>query len=67
MMYAYGMRLRGRAPGCQPKGYIDWQDFDQRCTLSSGNRVWAILWYDKPLTEKEIFDYDLVRLEDEDK
>ena len=67
MMYAYGMRFRPRQPLAQPNDYIDWQDFDDRCQLPSGDEVWSILWYNRELTDREIYDYELVRLEGEDK
>ena len=67
MMYAYGMRLRPRQPLAQPNDYIDWLDFDDRRKLSSGDEVWSILWYNRELTDREIYNYELVRLEGEDK
>ena len=67
MMFAYGMRLRGRAPSCQPKGYVDWQDFDERTKLSTGEEVWSILWYRNELSNDEVYEYELVRLEAMDK
>lgn len=67
MLYAYGMMLRGRQPLGQPNDYVDYQDFDRRCKLPSGDEVWSIIWYERELTGKEIYAYELVRLEDEDK
>lgn len=67
MMYAYGMRLRPRQPLAQPNDYIDWLDFDSRSKLPSGDEVWSILWYNRELTDREIYNYELVRLEGEDK
>ena len=67
MMYAYGMRFRPRQPLAQPNDYIDWLDFDDRRKLSSGDEVWSILWYNRELTDREIYNYELVRLEEEDK
>lgn len=66
-MYAYGMRLRPRQPLAQPNDYIDWLDFDSRSKLPSGDEVWSILWYNRELTDREIYNYELVRLEGEDK
>ena len=52
-LYAYGMRLRGFSPGCQPKdGLIARHD-------SPYKEYYDILVYDRPLTEKEIRDYEL--------
>ena len=67
MMYAYGMKFRPRQPLAQPNDYIDWLDFDDRRKLSSGDEVWSILWYNRELTDREIYNYELVRLEGEDK
>ena len=51
--YRYGMRLRGFSPGCQPKeGFIDRQDDDT-------GKYHDILIYNRPLTEKELADYEL--------
>ena len=50
-LYAYGMRLRGYSPGCQPKdGFV--------CRLDS-DKYHDILLYDRKLTEKEMRDYEL--------
>ena len=52
-LYAYGMRLRGFSPGCQPKdGFVKRLD-------SAGTKYYDVLLYDRPLTEKEIRDYEL--------
>lgn len=52
-LYAYGMRLRGFSPGCQPKdGLVERVDSNTR-------KYYDILLYNRPLTDKEIFDYDL--------
>jgi len=52
-IYAYGMRLRGFSPGCQPK-----DGFVERCDLPD-SKYYDILIYDRPLTEKEMRDYEL--------
>lgn len=52
-LYAYGMRLRGFSPGCQPKdGFVARKDSDSQ-------KYWDILVYDRQLTKKEESDYDL--------
>lgn len=66
-LYAYGLLLRPRGPMCQPKGYVDWEDFDDKRKLSSGKEVWCVLWYERELSEKETHDYEMTRLEEEDK
>lgn len=50
--YHYGMRLRPFGIGCQPKGVVDRAD-------DPTGKYWDILIYDRELTEKEMFDYDL--------
>lgn len=57
MLYMYGMRLRGFSIGCQPmKGLIKRMD-------DLTGRYHDILIYDRELTEQEIQDYELDRLE----
>lgn len=57
-LYAYGMRLRGYSPGCQPKwGFV--------CRLDS-YKYHDILLYDRKLTEQELRDYELDELKGED-
>lgn len=53
MYYAYGMRLRGFSPGCQPKkGFVDRED-------DKLGIYWDILIYNRPLTDEELRDYEL--------
>lgn len=51
-MYAYGMRLRGFSPGCQPGGV--WERRDDET-----GRYWDIIVYKRQLTEQELRDYEL--------
>ena len=52
MEYRYGMRLRGFSPGCQPKaGLIGCED--------GGKKYHDILVYKRPLTAKELEEYEL--------
>lgn len=54
--YRYGMRLRGFSPMCQPMdGYIDREDDPNR-------KYHDIIIYDRPLTKKELEDYELDNL-----
>lgn len=54
MNYVYGMRLRGCAPGCQPKqGMLDWRD----TTPATG--YYSFLLYSRKLTADECKSYDL--------
>jgi hypothetical protein len=53
IVYKYGMRLRGCAIGTQPKdGFIERED-------DPLGDYWDIIVYDRPLTDKELKDYDL--------
>ena len=57
--YRYGMRLRPFGIGCQPSdGFLRAEDGDK----DSGGRYWNIIVYSRPLTEYEIFSYDLTDL-----
>ena len=50
--YLYGMRLRGYSPGCQPmEGLLR--------VAYGGGQYHDLLIYDRPLTEKELKDYEL--------
>ena len=50
--YLYGMRLRGYSPGCQPmEGLLR--------VAPGGGQYHDLLIYDRPLTEKELRDYEL--------
>ncbi|MFJ8528382.1 hypothetical protein [Bacillus sp. NPDC094106] len=49
-LYWYAYRLRGCAPGCQPKGFVDRNDAYGK---------FGSIAYDRPLTEQEISDYEL--------
>ena len=54
--YLYGMRLRGYAPGCQPKEGLMNVYFGSQY----GTRVYHnLISYNRPLTEKEMKDYEL--------
>lgn len=57
MLYKYGMRLRGFSIGCQPmKGLIERAD-------DPTGQYYDLLIYDRELTEQEVRDYELDRLE----
>lgn len=56
-MYKYGMKMRGFSIGCQPmRGLKDWQDTE--------GRYYSVLWYDRELTEQEVKDYELEKIEE---
>lgn len=51
--HRYGMRLRGFSPGCQPKeGFVERKDDET-------GKYHDILIYNRPLTDKELEDYEL--------
>lgn len=58
MLYLYGMRLRGCAPGCQPKGFIERRD-------DPSQRYYDIIVYDRKLPLKDEKNYDLDYLGEE--
>ena len=49
-MHYYGMRLRGYAPGCQPKGVK---------AVEEDSRYWNVIGYERKLTEEEEKAYEL--------
>lgn len=53
MLYVYGMRLRGYSPGCQPMNGI--VGIKEETTGKYHN----LLIYDRKLTDKELYDYEL--------
>ena len=51
--YLYGMRLRPFGSACQPKeGFIERRD-------DPSNLFWDIIVYNRKLTNKEVYDFDL--------
>lgn len=57
--YAYGMRLRPASPGAQPKGLID---------IKEGGKMYHnIITYSRILSEKEVRDYELDYLGEEER
>lgn len=59
MKYKYGMRARGFSIGCQPM-----DGFYKRLD-SSDNRWFDILVYTRELTEQEVKDYQLDKIEED--
>lgn len=57
MEYRYGMRLRGFSIGCQPKEGLDHAE-------DGIGRYYNILVYNRRLTEKELEEYELDDLND---
>lgn len=52
MKYIYGMRNRPLGPGCQPDGFIDWQE-------DPSGQYHNILFYPRRLTLEEAYQYEL--------
>ena len=62
--YKYGMRLRPFDIGCQPMdGYLA---REQHEGYKHSDKYWDVLVYDRPLTDKELMDYDLDDLNGEE-
>ena len=57
MEYKYGYRPRPPSIGTQPKGFL-------RLNADRYRGYWGYVVYDRELTEKEMFEYDLDKLED---
>lgn len=58
-MKKYGMKFRGCSFGCQPSGFIKYEDTDKKQT-----GYYSILYYDRELTEEEIKKYELKKIEE---
>ena len=59
--YKYYSTLRPVSIGTQPKeGFMDFINYDER-TEVDGKMVWAELYYERTLTQKELEEYDLVK------
>lgn len=57
----YYALLRPVSIGTQPaRGFMDFINYDER-TEVDGRMVWAELYYNRELTEKEMEDYNLVK------
>ncbi len=55
--YTYYCRLRPPAPGCQPKrGLIE---IDYNSITANNREYWGSITYNRPLTENEMYNYDL--------
>lgn len=50
-MYRYGMRLRGASIGAQPKGFIKFDESD--------NRYYNVLYYPERLCDEDVWHYSL--------
>lgn len=60
-MYYYYLPLRPASIGTQPSGTREIINFDRRIYVEEiGRMAWAKVGYDRPLTEKEVRQYDLI-------
>lgn len=59
VVYEYGMRLRGFAPGCQPMEGLVSAHYVEYPRGYGKRKYWSVLTYDRKLTEKEMQDYEL--------
>lgn len=57
--YYYGMRLRGFSPGCQPMYGLKYREDDTAGLRPDGGKYHDILVYMRPLSKKEMEDYEL--------
>ena len=62
-MYKYYLTMRPPSIGTHPKDIKGITCFATRTKMPDGVMAWAILEYDRELTDKEIFDYELVEVE----
>ena len=57
-MYKYYLTQRGIGPGCQPSGFVSFEDTDGE--LTTGKRCYGYVVYNAPLSEEQIRDYELI-------
>lgn len=60
----YYMPMRPPSIGTHPKDVKSIECFDVRTKMPNGVWTWAVLEYDRQLTEKEIYDYELVEVQE---
>lgn len=58
--YTYYCRLREPGIGCQPKGTIS---INFNPITVNGREYWGSVTYNRPLTENEMYNYDLDYIE----
>lgn len=61
ILFKYGMRLRGFSLGSQPKDHVKWQDVEK---IETG--YWSYVWYERRLSDKELYQYNLDYLGEEE-
>ena len=66
--YNYHTLYRPPSPGCQPSnGLIETTDYGTRKKVDEHTAAWGEVTYNRPLTEKEIYDYELRPAETKEK
>lgn len=62
MKYRYYLTLRPAMPGTVPtKNLVAVFNFDERKFVKdAGREVWGYVKYSEPLTDKQIYDYELI-------
>lgn len=61
MMFKYYMTQRPAMPGAMPKeGLMEIEDFDPTKPIDGVGRAYARLTYNRQLSEKEVFSYELM-------
>jgi len=53
-IHRYTYKFRGVGLGCQPKGFLDWQNI--------AGYKYEVITYDRELTEEEISEYELLKI-----
>lgn len=63
MRYRYWLTLRPAMPGTVPSRNLKKiENFDSRTyNEEAGREVWGYVEYSEPLTDKQIFDYELIK------
>ena len=58
--YTYFTLYRPPSPGCQPSdGLIEALDYSGKRPVTENKSAWGEVTYNRPLTDKEILDYEL--------
>lgn len=63
MLYRYWLTLRPAMPGTIPSRNLERiENFDSRTySEDAGREVWGYVEYSEPLTDRQIFDYELIK------
>lgn len=59
-IYKYGLLRRPAGLGCQPKGAIKFEDASKK-----NDGVWSYVYYDRELTDEDLYDYEMVKIKEE--